>query len=47
MATIECSDGVCYNRSQALGFLLCLPVYIVFVYPNSSLDVEQQHTDNG
>lgn len=47
MATIQCSAAVCHNRSQGLAFLLCLPVYVVFVYLSSRLNLDPEHTDDG
>lgn len=47
MATIQCSTVVCHNRSQGLTFLLCLLVYVVFVYLSSGLNLDPEHTDDG
>lgn len=47
MATIQRSAAVCHNRSQGLTFLLCLSVYVAFVYLSRRLNLDPEHTDDG
>lgn len=47
MATIESSAAPSHNRSQGLTFLLCLSVYVAFVYPSSRLSSDPERSDDG